>query len=101
MDRRSMTMNAGLAKVVAAGVIVAAAVAGCYRKVYIYEYSDGRRIESNFPLNQNPQIEIADLRPSGADANVFTGQWRGENLEAARYERSLVLNTVSDDGRRR
>jgi hypothetical protein len=98
---KESVMQSGLIRHIAAGVVVAMVAVGCYRKVYIYEYSDGRRIESNFPLNQNPQIEIADLRPSDADANIFTGQWRGENLEAARDDRSLMLKAVSDDGRRR
>ena len=95
-------MNAGRGKLLCAAILIAAAIAGCYRKVYIYEYADGRRIESNFPLNQNPRIEVSDLRAdAGGDANEFTGQWRGENLEAARDDRSILLQTVTEDGRHR
>ena len=94
-------MRSALGCYVATGLLVAIVAAGCYRKVYIYEYADGRRIESNFPLDQNPQIEISDLRASDAAGNEFAGQWRGQNLEAARDDRSIMLHTVSDDGRRR
>jgi len=94
-------MKSGLMRYLATGIVAAIAIAGCYRKVYIYEYSDGRRIESNFSLNQNPQIEIADLRATDAAGSTFTGQWRGENLDAARGDRSIMLLTVSDDGRHR
>ena len=93
-------MNAGLGKIFVVGVVGVAAAVGCYRKVYVYEYADGRRIESNFPLNENPKLEVFSLKPADADGNQFTGEWRGAHLESARDDRALMLNTVSDDGRR-
>jgi hypothetical protein len=87
--------------VLAGAVVVAAVVGGCARKVYVYEYADGRRIESNFPLDENPRLDVSDLKPADADGDTFTGAWRGENLESARGERSIVLTVRADGGRTR
>ena len=72
---------------------------GCYHTKYVYEYADGRRIESSSPLNSG--IEIRDLKPADGDGNAFTGQWNAEHLDLPRGDRNVMLTLVSDDGRRR
>ena len=94
-------MKPALAYGATIALVAAFAAVGCYRKVYIYEYADGRRIESNLPIDTNPQIEISNLRPADPSGNAFTGEWRGQNLDAVRGDRSISLMTVTDDGRRR
>jgi hypothetical protein len=99
-------MNAGLGKSLCAAVLITAllitaTIAGCYHKVYVYEYADGRRIESNFPLDQNPRVEVEDLEATDSGGNSFRGQWRGENLEMLQGDRSLRLTLVRDQGRHR
>ncbi|MEA2711139.1 MAG: hypothetical protein QOF78_3740 [Phycisphaerales bacterium] len=93
-------MKVRAARFCIAGVIVGAVAAGCYRQVYVYEYADGRRVETNYPLNDSPQIEISDLKAADAAGQQFTGEWRGEHFQNLTRGRMLMLSTVSDAGRR-